>query len=163
MLAWSAGSLFALGLAARHPERVTAAVAACGLPPVDAYDDPAVRAAAGDARQAFLDTVAEVGPAEAAAMVGPMLVPDPCDLVAAQQHLDATRDPITAREVESVPGASDRLAQALVEAVRNGVGGVVKDVELQATVPDVDFTAIRCPVRLVYGADDPVDQAAAKL
>lgn len=154
VLAWSAGSLWAVGAVASLGDRATALGIAAGLVPREAYDDPAVLAAAPAARVALLETADEIGPGEAAALIGPMLVPDPPTSAAALEQLHASHDPLTRAELDAVPGAVPRMAEAMVDAVQHGTSGLVRDVEVQMTPGLVDPTAVGCTARLWYGTAD---------
>ena len=161
VLAWSGGALTGVALAAdpatRH--RVAALTIVAGLVPRQAYADPDV-AAAGAAR---LDTLelADVLPAGALGeAVAPLLAPYPCDRALAAEHQADQRDRAGAAELATVPGAAERMADGLVEAVRHGLAGVIADVEAQARPLAVDLAAVRRPVALAYGSEDAVTPPA---
>lgn len=71
VLGWSAGAPFAVALAARHPDRVTAVGLTAPAVPVTAYADPEVAEAAGPGRMLFAEMAAEMAPDEVAAEVAP--------------------------------------------------------------------------------------------
>ena len=154
LLAWSAGAVWALGAAAVNADRVGRLTVVGGLVPLPAYDDPTVAAAAGDARLAMVETAEELGATVAAELIAPMLVPDPPTLDIALEHLAATHDPTTTAELASVPGAEQQLAWAMLDAVRQGVDGLVRDVAVQLSPLDVALTDVTCPVRFVHGELD---------
>jgi pimeloyl-ACP methyl ester carboxylesterase len=154
-LAWSGGALAGLVLAAGLPERVSALGIVAGLVPRQAYDDPAVRDVGAD-RLATLELADALPPGELGDAVAPLLAPYPCDRALALEHQAEHRDPAGARELATVPGGAERMADALVEAVRHGLAGVAADVEAQARPLEVELAAVTCPVRLWYGADDAV-------
>lgn len=155
VLAWSGGTLDALGFTLGAPGRVSSLGIVGGLVPAEAYDDPDVRAAAPD-RADIVDLAAGLPAGRVGEMVAPMLAPHPCDLAAAAEHQAEHRDPFGAAELATVPGGSERMAAALVEAVRPGLAGVAADVEAQARPSGLDLGAIACPARLWYGTRDPV-------
>ncbi len=154
LLAWSAGAVWALGVAATHPDLVADVTVVGGLVPVEAFADPEVRAAGGEARLAAVEAAEELGADEAAAMIGPMLVPDPPTPELALEHLEATHDAVTTAELAGVPGAADRMAEAMLDAVRSGTDGLVRDVAVHLAPLDVDLADVACPVHLVYGELD---------
>lgn len=157
VVGWSVGGLQALAAGARHPDRFAGVGAAAAIPPVGAFDDPAVLAACPPDRRLLVDA-ARAGDdvAALAAQLAPMLVPAPLDRPLALDHLREGSDHRRRADLDAVPGAWDRLADALVEAVRGGHTGVARDLVVQATTPDVDPTDCAVPVTLWYGADDPV-------
>jgi pimeloyl-ACP methyl ester carboxylesterase len=138
LLAWSGGTLAALALAASLPAQVSALGIVAGLVPRRAYDDPAVRRA-GAERLRMLELADTLPPGQLGRR-GPLLAPYPCDHALALEHQAEHRDPAGARELASVAGGTDRMADALVEAVRHGLAGVAADVEAQARALDVDVT-----------------------
>jgi pimeloyl-ACP methyl ester carboxylesterase len=154
LLAWSAGSLWALGAAGELPGRVTTVGIAAGLVPREAYHDPVVWSAAPEARRALVETADELGVAEAAALIAPLLVPDPATLDAALEQLHDAHDPATRADLDAVPGAAALMARSMLDAVEQGLAGLVRDVEVQATAGLVDLEAVRCPVQLWYGTAD---------
>lgn len=155
VLAWSGGTLDALALALAVPGRVGSLGVVGGVVPAEAYDDPDVRAA-GAALLDVIDLAADVPPGELGGMVAPMVAPHPCDLALAAEHQAEHRDAFGAAELATVPGGAERMAAALVEAVRHGLAGVAADVEAQARPSGLDLGTIACPTRLWYGASDAV-------
>ena len=157
VLAWSAGASWALALGAVAPERVRSITILGGLAPFEALepstDDPAARAAAGEARLGMVDTAVELGPRLAAEMIGPLLVPDPATPASALEHrrsgADGPQPGLTA-----IPGAEAQMAAALLDAVRQGPEGVVRDLAAQFSPTPFDLGAVRAPVRLVTGQRD---------
>jgi pimeloyl-ACP methyl ester carboxylesterase len=154
LLAWSAGSLWALGAASELPDRVTTVGVAAGLVPREAYLDPIVWSAAPEARRALVDTADELGVTEAAELIAPLLVPDPATLDAALEQLHDSHDPATRADLDAVPGAVPLMARSMLDAVQHGTAGLVRDVEVQVTPGLVDLEALRCPVQLWYGTAD---------
>lgn len=154
LLGWSAGSTFALAVAARHPDRVEAVAVAAGLVPFDAFADPAVLEGADAGRRMMAELGAELGAPGFAQAVAPMLAPWPCDEALALEHVLEGSDPFRRAELESVPGALEAMAAGLVDAVRAGPEGIVRDLELQVKAPDVSWDGVTCPVDLFYGERD---------
>jgi pimeloyl-ACP methyl ester carboxylesterase len=157
VLAWSGGALTGVALAGseRLRDRVVALGIVAGLVPHQAYGDAAVRAAAGG-RLGVIE-LADILPAgELGAEVAPMLAPAHCDRALAAEHQAEQRSAADAAELATVPGAVERMADALVEAVRPGLAGAAADVEAQARPLAVDLSMITCPVHLWYGSDDHV-------
>lgn len=159
VLAWSGGALDALVVAAGLADRVTGLTIAAGVVPRQAYDDPAVRAAA-PVRVDLLDLADDVGPGRLGPMVAPMLAPHPCDRALALEHQADGRTAVDAAEVASVPGAAEQLADALVEAVRPGLAGVEADVEALNHPFPVGPAGVTCPVTLWWGTGDTVTPPA---
>ena len=62
VMAWSAGSLFGLAVAARHPALVSRVGVVAGLPPFAAYADPGVLDHASHDRQVLAELGAEMAP-----------------------------------------------------------------------------------------------------
>ena len=155
VVAWSGGALTAVAVAAGLPERVAALGIVAGLVPRQAYDDPAVRAA-GAERLGMLELAEALPPGELGEAVAPLVAPYPCDRHLALEHQAEHRDPAGALELATVPGGAERMADALVEAVRRGLAGAAADIEAQARPLAADIGSIGCPVRLWYGSDDVV-------
>jgi pimeloyl-ACP methyl ester carboxylesterase len=159
VLAWSGGALAGLAVASGLAERVTALHLVAGVVPAAAHDDPEVRRALGE-RSVLVDMAEGLAPRELAAAVAPMLAPQPCDHALALEHQAEQRDPDDQAALAAVPGALDRMADALVEAVAAGLAGVEADVVDQVAPFPVDLAAIAPPVRLWYGGADTVTPAA---
>jgi pimeloyl-ACP methyl ester carboxylesterase len=83
-----------------------------------------------------------------------MLAPHPCDLELARAHVLETDDPTRLAAYAAVDGLVEALAQGVVDAVRQGLDGLVRDVELQVETPDVDWSAAVAPTDLWYGELD---------
>lgn len=154
LLGWSAGALYALAVAARHPGLTSVVGITAGLPPFAAYADPDVLDGASDSRQVVAELGADLGPAMTAEMLAPMLVPFPCTNELALEHLTEGMDAVRRAEFEGVPGSLDAMAAALVDSVASGLAGVTRDIELQIEPPDIDLADVTCPVRLWYGSED---------
>jgi pimeloyl-ACP methyl ester carboxylesterase len=152
LLAWSAGTIWTLGAAAAVPGRVRSVTAVGGLVPYRAFSDPAVREAAGDARIGMIETAEEFGASIAAAMIAPLLVPDPATPEAALEHRAEAGDPA----LSAVPAADVQMAAAICDAVRAGPAGLVRDVTVQLGPSGVDLGSIDVPTRFVTGVDDVV-------
>jgi pimeloyl-ACP methyl ester carboxylesterase len=159
VLAWSGGALTGLVLAAGLPGRVAGLGVVAGLVPRQAYDDPEVRAA-GEARVGMVELADVVAPGELGVEVAPMLAPFPCDPALAAEHQAEHRSAADAAELATVPGGAERMAHALVEAVRPGLAGVAADAEAQARPLAVDLAAVACPVHLWHGTADVVTPPA---
>lgn len=154
LLAWSAGAVWSLGTAAALGDRITAVAVVGGLVPVEAYDNPEVRLAAGDARIGMLDTAAELGPTITGELIGPMLVPDPATPEIAREHLRAGHPATDTADFAAIAGAEDQMAAAICDSVRHGTAGVCHDVASQYTPLGFPLAAVTAPVRLVYGMQD---------
>lgn len=154
VLAWSAGSVYGLALAARHPDRVTRVAVVAGLVPFEAYATPGILTDADGGRWMVAELGEELGPAGLAEMAAPMLAPWPCDLALAREHVLETADPARRAALDAIPGAVDALAAGVVDAVAAGLDGLTRDLELQVEPPDVDWSDVAAPVDLVYGAVD---------
>jgi len=156
ILAWSAGAIWAL--AAAVPDQLGARLRgitiAAGLVPVEAFADPALRAACHPGREGLLETVADLGPEETAEFVAPMLVPYPATEEIARDHLAAVREMHEARELASVPGGEGQGVLNLLETVRQGLNGVARDLVVQTSPFGLDLASITVPTRLVYGTAD---------
>ncbi len=153
-LAWSAGSVYALALAARHPDRVARVAVAAGLVPFAAYAEPGLLDDADGGRWMVAELGEELGPAGLAEMAAPMLAPYPCDLALAREHVLETADPTRRAELDALPGAVDALAAGVADSVAGGLAGLTRDLELQVEPPDVRWEAAVAPVDLWYGGRD---------
>jgi pimeloyl-ACP methyl ester carboxylesterase len=155
LLGWSAGGLFALGAAVAMGERVQAVGLVAPIPPVEAYVDVALVEALGPGRRGFVELIGEVPAAELAGEVAPYLVPDPIDLTVALEHVLDAAGAIGRDELAQVPGAADRLAEALVASVAHGRDGLRLDIERQLQ-PGLDLGAVLAPVRSFHGTEDGI-------
>lgn len=155
LLGWSAGGLCALSVAGTLGERVRAVGLVGSLPPVEAYADPQVVAALGEARRAFVEMAMELTPRALAAEVASFLVPHPLTEQVALEHVLESAGADGRDELASVSGAAEQLARALVAAVTGGLAGVEHDLALQLE-PDLDLGHIRAPVRSFHGTRDSV-------
>jgi pimeloyl-ACP methyl ester carboxylesterase len=153
LLGWSAGGLCALAAASVLGERVLAVGLVGTVPPVEAYDDPAVVTALGPGRRTFVELAAELTPAELAAEMVPYLVPNPLTPEIAIAHVLESAGERGRAELAAVPGAAERLAEALAEAVRGGDAGLAHDVALQLE-RGVALAAVQSPVRSFHGSED---------
>jgi pimeloyl-ACP methyl ester carboxylesterase len=157
MLAWSGGALDGLR-AATAPVlagRLAGLMLVGGLVPRDAFVDPDVRTESST-RLGLLDLADQMPVGELAEAVAPLMVPSPCDHALALDHQAEQRTAADQEALERIPGAVDRLADALVEAVRTGLGGVQADIRSQVTVLGADLDRVTVPVRLWYGSNDEV-------
>jgi pimeloyl-ACP methyl ester carboxylesterase len=153
-LAWSAGSAYALGLAARHPDRVARVAVAAGLVPFAAYTEAGILDDADGGRWMVAELGEELGPAGLAEAAAPMLAPYPCDEALAREHVLESADPARRAELDAIPGALDAMAAGVADAVAAGLDGLTRDLELQIEAPDVDWDDVAAPVHLVYGGRD---------
>ncbi|MCU1452930.1 MAG: alpha/beta hydrolase [Acidimicrobiales bacterium] len=154
VLAWSAGSLFGLGHAARHAQLVRRLGIVGGLPPFPAYGEPGVLDGADGNRHMVAELGAELGAAAFADLLAPMVAPYPCDHALAVEHLLEGRDAVARAELDAVPGAIDAMADGIVDAVAGGLAGLTRDLALQVEPLDVDLADVRAPVRLWHGTED---------
>lgn len=159
VLTWSGGTLAGLALSAALPDRVAALGVVTGVAPRQAFDDPTVRAAGSG----WLDTIEladAMPPGELGEAMAPLMAPYPCDRALALEHQAERRSPASQRELATVPGAAERMADALVEATRQGLAGVAADIEALGRPLPLDLGAVAPPVRLWYGTDDTVTPPA---
>ncbi|MCU1497460.1 MAG: alpha/beta hydrolase fold protein, partial [Acidimicrobiales bacterium] len=139
MLTWSAGSVHALAVAARHPGSVERVAVAAGLVPFAAYDEPGILEGADAGRWMVAELGEELGAAAMAEMAAPLLAPFPCDEPLAREHVLEQADAGRRAELDSVPGALDAMVAGVLDAVAGGLAGLVRDLELQVEAPDVDW------------------------
>jgi pimeloyl-ACP methyl ester carboxylesterase len=154
VLAWSAGALFALAVAARHPALVGRVGIVAGLPPFTAYAEPGVLEGAGPDRRTIAELGVELGAAEVAEVLAPFVAPWPCELDLAREFLLEGADDVRRAELAAVPGALEAMAAGVVDAVAGGLVGVRRDIELQVLEPDIDLDDVGCKVLLWYGTED---------
>lgn len=154
LFAWSAGSIYALAVAARHPGRVDRVAVAAGLVPFEAYATAGILDEADGGRWMVAELGAELGAAGLAEAAAPMLAPWPCDLALAREHVLETADERRRAELAAVPNAVEAMAHGVVDAVADGLDGLIRDLELQVEDPDVDWSDVAAPVDLWYGAHD---------
>lgn len=158
VVAWSGGTLDALALATSASElagRITEVQVVAGIAPRDAYDEPEVQQVA-EHRMGLFEMADTMVPADLAEMAAPLMAPSPCDRDLALAHQSEHRDTDDQKRLASVPGAVDRMADALVEAVRHGLAGVERDVVLGTRRMPTVVGAVEVPVRLWYGSEDTV-------
>ena len=162
LLAWSGGALDAVRAAGRPEleDRLEALWIVGGLVPSDAYADPGVRAAA-TRRLPLMELAATLPVDELADAVAPLVAPYPCDLATALEHQREQRDPAEQEALALVPGAVERMAEALVEAVRDGLAGARADLRAQVEpLGDSVLGQLTLPVHLRYGSADTVTPPA---
>lgn len=150
LVAWSAGTIWALGASCVAPDRARSVTAVGGLVPFEAFGDPDVQAAAGPARLGMVETAQELGAEVAARMIAPMLVPDPATPEAALEHRGEAGDVA----MSAIPGMDITMAAACCDAVRNGPGGLIRDVTVQLGPSGVNLASLAVPTHLVTGAKD---------
>lgn len=155
VLAWSAGSLFALALAGAHPDRVRRVVLASPLVPADAYDDPSALAGSDESRTMFASMVGTMSAEDLAAELAMFLAVPHCDSDTAS---DVIAESLAA--VESIPRAATRLVDAYVDATRQGLLGIERDLVAQATPLGPLLDAIGAPVSIHSGTADTVTPPA---
>ncbi len=153
ILTWSAGAPWALAAAVQLGPRLTGMGLVAGTVPVEAYADAAIRDAAGDPRLAMVEAAAELGAAEAAEMMAPMLVPDPPTWELGHEHLTG-HDDTTRAELASVPGAPDRMVEALLDSIAGGFDGLIADLRCAYSPSGIALDAVTAPVALWYGGHD---------
>lgn len=158
LVAWSGGALDAVAAAGR-PElegRLTSLWIVGGLVPRDAYADTAVRAAAGG-RSGLIELAESLPYDELTEAVAPLLAPYPCDLATALDHQREQRTAADQSALADIPGAVERMAESLVEAVRLGLDGVKADLRAQVEgLDDEVLQRVPVPVHLRYGSADTV-------
>lgn len=159
LLGWSAGGLFALAAATVLGPRARALSLVGAVPPVEAYADRAVVDALGGSRRHFVEMAAELPAAELGEELAPYLVPQPLSRAAALEHVLEGAGEVGRSELGSVPGAAERMALALAESVRAGLGALAHDVALQLE-PGLDLSAVSAPVRTMHGSEDPMSPPA---
>jgi pimeloyl-ACP methyl ester carboxylesterase len=155
VLAWSAGTLGAIGVAAALGPRVERLGIAAGIPPHAAFADPEVLDAADDNRRMAVELGDELGPGTTAAELAPYLVPDPPTPELAREQLLTGADTVRLAELASVPGGVDVMVAAMVDSVRGGLDGIRRDLELHLSPIDVDLATVEARALLWYGELDP--------
>jgi pimeloyl-ACP methyl ester carboxylesterase len=163
LVAWSGGALTALWVAGSPAlaSRLRALTLVSAVVPRDAYDDPAVRDSAAG-RLGLLEMADKLSPTELIDGVAPMLAPYPCDRALALEHQREQRSPADQEVLAAPPGALERLADGLVEAVAHGLTGVAADIALQARPLGLVLDRIRpsLPMALWHGTADTVTPPA---
>jgi len=161
VLGWSSGASAALALAAGHPHRVAVAGVADGLVPIEADDDPDVRAALDPVIASRTDVLHDMTPDEFATAVAPLVAVPAMSLELACEQIVEGKDADYRRDLDAVDGLHDQLAIALVEAVRHGLSGVEHDMRSMVSPWPFDLAAITVPVLLWYGTRDVMFGPAA--
>jgi pimeloyl-ACP methyl ester carboxylesterase len=161
VLAWSGGALAGLRAAsgAGLSGRITGLHVVAGVVPRAAHDDPVVRDAPGS-QPSLVDMADGLAQGELAEAVAPLLAPQPCDHALALEHQREMRSPDDQAALTAIPGAVDRMADALVEAVGSGLAGVRADIVAQVAPLPVELAEVAVPVRLWYGGADTVTPPA---
>jgi pimeloyl-ACP methyl ester carboxylesterase len=161
VLAWSGGALAGLTAAAAPAlaPRIGVVHVVAGVVPRRAHDEADVRRALG-AGSSLVEMAEGLAPRDLADAVAPLLAPRPCDHDLALEHQREMRTPDDQATLAHIDGALDRMADALVEAVRRGSAGVRGDIEAQVSPFPVELTDIELPVHLWYGTADTVTPPA---
>lgn len=159
LLGWSSGGLLALAAASALGGRVAAVLTVGGVPPVEAYDDPAVLDALGPQRRPFVEMAREIPAGELAAEMAPYMVPLPLDRELARAHVLEGAGERGEVDLEAVPGAVDQLVDALIAAVEQGWEWLADEIVTQLS-PGLDLGAISARVVTVHGTEDPVSPPA---
>ena len=152
--AWSGGATYAVAVGARHPDRTARTAVAAGLVPFEAYGTEGILDDADGGRHLVAELGADLGPTGLAEMAAPMLVPYPCDLPLALEHVAEHLTPDRRAVLDAIPGAVAALAAGVFDSVAQGMDGIVRDLELQVEAPDVAWSAATGPVDLWYGSRD---------
>ncbi len=155
ILAWSAGTIPALALAGRHPDRVERLTLVAPLVPADAYEDPSVLDGSDDSRHLFADVIASATPDEAGRELAMWLVPPEIDTDTARLLL---ADSLTA--VAEIPGAGDGLVAAMIGSVAAGLTGLEREIVAQATPLGPLLDAVQAPVSIHVGTLDHLTPVA---
>ena len=120
--------------------RVSTVGIAAGLVPGPAYEEPAVLAAAHFGQRLLAEMATEMGVEATAAELRPLpraRSPDP------RAGPRSSSAPATTRcawpSSNPVPGALDAMAAGMIDAVRGGLGGLRRDLELQMLPPDIEL------------------------
>ena len=151
VVAWSAGSITALALAATHPDRVRTLTLVAPLIPADAYGDADVLAGSDDSRKLFADHLGSATPDELGRELAPWLVPPEIDDATAREML---ADSLAA--VRHIDGAGDQLVAALCQSVAAGTIGLEREIAAQATPLGDLLDTIAAPVTIHVGDRDEV-------
>lgn len=155
LLGWSSGGLVALASARYLAGRLAGVVTVAGLPPVEAYVDSTVRGALGPNRLPFVELAADVPAAELASEMAPYMVPAPLTAQLARDHVVEGAGDAGRRDLEKVPGAVERLADALMEAMAQGPDWLADDLAAQLQ-PGLDLARVSVPVVAVHGTEDDI-------
>lgn len=140
VMAWSAGALFGLALAERHPSLVARLVLAAPLAPAESWP-----LTAPDRFGFDNDDIADIAP---------LLVPPDVDLDLAMVIALGDEPDRHRQEVEAMPGAARRLGESVLASVRSGTVGIERDLAAQLVTPHLG--AVTAPCHLVLGDDDAV-------
>lgn len=159
LMGWSSGGLCALAAATVLGRRAPSVALVGPVPPVEAYEDPAVLQALSPERRHFVELAREVPADELGAELAPHLVPDPLDDEVALAHVLESTGERGRAELAAVPGAAEQLARALLGAVAHGTDPLGHDVARQLD-PGLDLTALRGTVRTTHGTQDGISPPA---
>lgn len=151
VLAWSAGSIFALAFTGTHPDRVAGVTLITPLVPADAYESPRVLEGAGDSRRMFAELAPTMDPDEAGRELAMWLVPPEIDDPTAREVLAESL-----AAVAHIEGAQTNLINALTESVAQGMVGLEREITAQATPLGPLLDAIDCPVTIHAAGNDTI-------
>ena len=159
VLGMSLGGPYALATAARHPDRVTAAVTVASPAPTPLLDPPSLRDGLSPEEQEWFtglgalpvdDAIASMRP-DFAAYVARTDPDDPDDEALAARLLEGLH-PADADALAAVP-AADRAAGGRESLAQ--LDGYLRDAALTFREWDFDVADVACPTRLYYGELDP--------
>ena len=159
VLGMSLGGPYALAVAARHPDRVTAAVTVASPAPTPLLDPPWLRDGLSAQEQEWFVGLAAASVDEAIASMRP----DFAAYVARTAVDDPSDEALAARLVEGLHPA-DVAALATVPAADLAAGGreslavldgYLRDAALTFREWDFDVADVACPTTLYYGELDP--------
>ncbi|WP_436792725.1 alpha/beta fold hydrolase [Actinospongicola halichondriae] len=155
VVAWSAGSIPALALAGRHPDRTQSLTLVAPLIPADAYGSADVLDGADDSRRLFADVHGSMTPDEVGRELAMWLVPPEIDGALAREIL---ADSIG--RLDGIPGAGDTMVAALRGSVAAGMTGLEREIAAQATPLGSLLDQISSPVTVHGGTHDVVTPPA---
>jgi pimeloyl-ACP methyl ester carboxylesterase len=152
---WSAGGRVALAFAARHPQLVDR-VAIVGTPAPNEsvpWIDPQL--------QALSDQLGALAPAEAMSRLSGVLESQVEAVRAADEPADVPLDALGVSAVDGValssPGVPDRLGLMLIDAYRQGAGGVAGDILSYTARPwGFEMADVQAKTLIISGQADPL-------
>jgi pimeloyl-ACP methyl ester carboxylesterase len=133
VLAWSSGAMVALALAAERPDAISHLTLVAG-------------------------TLPNPGPCtdDDLALIVELLVPADLTRDLAIENIRENKSAAYLRDLESVPGLAERLADGFLAAVAHGTTGAVFDIRAVASPLSLDLSTIETPVSLFYAERDDV-------